>query len=165
MTLDPVTVAARWAQQLPLEFARGLAVAQRAGRSGLHVSRAKVALPELSAAVRTGLALAEQGDAAVHRCVLTGWLAAATAQQQVTPVWTGPESDAGHGRLTLAVVADLMAEAEQQLVLASYATVPGDGIRQALRDAVDRGITVMLATRGAGPGPGDPWLSIPPASS
>ncbi len=128
MTLDPVTVATRWAQQLPREFARDLAAALRAGPSALYALQAKVVLPASSAAIRTGLALAKQGHAAFAAGVLTGHLAAAATRPHVTPVWTGPESDAGHGRLTLAVVADLIAEAEQELVLASYATVPGESI-------------------------------------
>jgi phosphatidylserine/phosphatidylglycerophosphate/cardiolipin synthase-like enzyme len=143
-----------------------MAMRMRAAPSGLHALQAKVALPASSAAVRTGLALAEQGDAAFTAGVLTGSLAAATAQPQVTPVWTGPESDGGHGRLTLAVVADLMAEAEQELVLASYATVPGDGIRQALHEAVERGITVTLLLERPQDnakfhGSGDPFPGLP----
>lgn len=144
MTLDPSAVAGLWAQQLPREFARDLAVALRAGTSALHALRAQVALPASSAAVRTGLALAKQGDAAFAAGVLTGQLDAGVDRPQVTPVWTGPESDVGHGRLTLAVVADLIDEAAHELLLASYATVPGISLRQALDAAVDRGVTVTL---------------------
>ncbi len=144
MTLDAVSVATRWAQQLPREFARDLAAALRTGPSALHALQAKVALPASSAAVRTGLALAKQGDAAFAAGLLTGQLDAAAARPHVTPVWTGPQSDAGHGRLTLAVVADLIAEAQQELVLASYAAVPSDSIKHALHDAADRGVAVTL---------------------
>lgn len=144
MTLDPVAIATRWAQQLPREFARDLATALRAGTSALHVLQGKAALPESSTAVRIGLALVNQGDGAFAAGVLTGQLDAAVAQPQVTPVWTGPESNAGYGRLTLAVVADLIAEAQHQVLLVSYATMPVEGIRQALDDAVGRGVTVTL---------------------
>ena len=144
MTLDPVAVASRWAQQLPREFARDLAAALRAGTSALHALQAQAALPVSSAAVRTGLALVKQGDGAFAAGVLTGQLDAAATRPQVTPVWTGPDSTAGHGRLTLAVVADLIDEAERELVLASYATVPGDNVRQALHAAVERGVALTL---------------------
>ena len=144
MTLDPVAVATRWAQQLPGEFGRDLAAALRAGPSALHTLQAQVALPASTAAVRTGLALAKHGDCAFAAGVLTGQLDAAMTRPRVTPVWTGPESDAGHGRLTLAVVADLIDEAERELVLASYATVPGDNVRQALHAAVARGVVLTL---------------------
>lgn len=144
MTLDPVAVAARWAQQLPREFARDLAAALRVGTPALHALQGHVALPDSSAAVRTGLALATQGDGQFAAGVLTGQLNAAADRPHVTPVWTGPESGVGRGRLTLAVVADLIDEAEHELLLASYATVPGASIRQALDAAVQRGVTLTL---------------------
>lgn len=144
MTLDPVAVANRWAQQLPVEFAHHLATALRAGTSALHALQTQVALPTSTAAVRTGLKLVKQGDGPYAAGVLTGQLNAAAAQPQVTPVWTGPVSDAGHSRLTLAVVSDLIDEAEHELVLASYATVPGDNIRHALQAAVERDVSVTL---------------------
>jgi cardiolipin synthase len=144
MTLDPLAIGTRWARQLPREFARELAVALRTGGSALHSLQAEVALPMSAAAVRTGIALDNQGDGAFVAGVLTGQLDAAAVTPQVTPVWTGPASDSGHGRLTLAVVADLIDEAEHELLLASYATVPGDNIRQALHGALARGVALTL---------------------
>jgi phosphatidylserine/phosphatidylglycerophosphate/cardiolipin synthase-like enzyme len=166
VTLDPVTVATSWAQQLPREFARELAAALRAGTPALHALQAKVALPASSAAVRAGLALARQGDGPFAAGVLTGQLDSAGVRPNVVPVWTGPASKAGHGRLTVAVVADLIAESEQELVLASYATVPGDSIRQALFDAVDRGValTLLLERQEDNPkfhGQGEPFPGLP----
>ncbi len=144
MTLDPVAVANRWAEQLPREFARELATALRAGTSALLALQARIALPASAAAVRKGLVLAKQGDGAFAAGVLVGHLGAAAAQPQVTPVWTGPESSSGLGRLTLAVVADLIDEAARELILASYATIPGDTVRQSLHAAVERGVAVTL---------------------
>lgn len=144
MTLDPVALATRWAQQLPREFARQLAVALRQGPSAIHALKAHAVLPASSEAVRTSLRLAKQGDAAFAAGVLTGQIDAADARPQVTPVWTGPESDVGRSRLTLAVVADLIDEAEEELLLVSYATIPGSDVRQALEAAVDRGVTLIL---------------------
>lgn len=166
MTLDPVAVATHWAQELPREFSRDLAAALRAGTSALHTLQAKAALPESSAALRTGLVLTKQGDAAFAAGVLTGQLDAAVTRPHITPVWTGPESNTGHGRLTLAVVADLIAEAQQEVLLVSYATVPGEGIRHALHDAVDRGVAVtLLLERGQDNpkfrGHGEPFPRLP----
>ncbi len=166
MTLDLVDVASRWAQELPREFARDLAAALRQGPSALHALQAQVALPVSSAAVRTGLRLAEEGDAAFAAGVLTGQLDAASARPQVTPVWTGPESEVGRGRLTLAVVADLMDEAEHELLLASFATVPGLNVRRALEAAVDRGVSLTLLLERPEDNPrfhghGDPFSGLP----
>ena len=144
MTIDPVEAATRWAQELPGGFARELATALRAGAPALHALRAAVVLPVSSAAVRTALALVEQGEGPFAAGVLTGQLDAAAVRPVLTPVWTGPESGAGHARLTIGVVADLIAEAQQELLLVSYATAPGNEIRQALHDAVGRAVTVTL---------------------
>jgi cardiolipin synthase len=144
VTLDPVRIATRWAQQLPREFARDLAAALRQGTPALNALQARVALPASSAALRTGLALAKQGDGVFAAGVLTGQLDAVAAGAKITPVWTGPESDGGHSRLTLAVVADLIDEAKRELFLASYATVPGVDVQQALQAAVERGVSVTL---------------------
>lgn len=144
MTLDPAAVATRWAHQLPREFARHLADALRQGPSAIRTLKARAVLPASSAAVSTALQLAEQGDATFAAGVLTGQLDAVEARPQVTPVWTGPESAVGRGRLTLAVVADLIDEAERELLLASYATVPGGDVRRALQAAADRGVNLTL---------------------
>jgi cardiolipin synthase len=166
VTLDPIAVASRWAQQLPQEFAQHLAAALRAGTAALHALETQVALPASTAAVRTGLALVQQGDGAFAAGVLTGKLDAAAARPQVTPVWTGPESDTGHSRLTLAVVADLIDEAESELILASYATVPGDNVRAALHAAVERGVALTLLLERPEDNPnyhrhGDPFPGLP----
>lgn len=46
--------------------------------------------------------------------------------------------------MTLAVVADLIHEAESELLLASYATVPGVDVRRAMDAAVNRGVTLTM---------------------
>lgn len=144
MTLDPVALATRWAHQLPREFARHLAGALRQGPSAIRALQARTVLPASSAAVKSAFRLAEQGDATFAAGILTGRLDAAESRPQITSVWTGPESDVGHSRLTLAVVADLIDEAERELLLASYATVPGSEVRRALEAAANRGVTLTL---------------------
>lgn len=144
MSLDARIVATRWARQLPREFARDLAAALRGGHSALSELQVRTALPASAAAARTGQSLADQGDAAFAAGVLTGHLDASAQAPQVTPVWTGPESVGGQGRLTLAVMADLLDEAEHEILLVSYATMPSRDVRNALSAAADRGVQITL---------------------
>lgn len=144
MTIDPSQSARTWAQQLPREFARQLAEALREGRDALQALRADTVLPASTAAVRKALDLTRQGDGPYAAGLLTGRLDASAAQPQITPVWTGPESATGGGRLTLAVIADLIDEAQREIILVSYATIPGENIRGALEDAARRGAQITL---------------------
>lgn len=145
MTLDPTTAARRWADELPREFARQLAVALRTGPAALHALRSSAAaLPASATAVRTAVLIAEEGDGPYAAGVLTGRLDVLEERPRITAVWTGPESDCDSGRLTLAVVADLIDEAQQEILLVSYASYPGERVRQALRAATDRGVAITL---------------------
>lgn len=144
MTADPAALARRWADELPGDFARRLATALRAGPQHVRDLQGDAVLPQSAAAVRTALRLAGQGEGPYTAGLLTSRLDAVAEQCQVTPVWTGPESNAGHGRLTLAVLADLISEAEAALLLASYATIPGPDVREALGAAAARGVAITL---------------------
>jgi phosphatidylserine/phosphatidylglycerophosphate/cardiolipin synthase-like enzyme len=101
-------------------------------------------LPQSAAAVRTALRLAARGDGPYTAGLLTSRLDAVVEQCEVTPVWTGPESKVGHSRLTLAVLADLINEAEGELLLVSYATIPGPDVKEALLAAANRGVVITL---------------------
>ena len=59
-------------------------------------------------------------------------------------VWTGPTSTRSSGRLTIGVIADLIAEAVREIVLVSYATVPSLPIREALQRAQESGVELIL---------------------
>ena len=144
MSLDPLLTAGRWARQLPREFARELSNALCEGRPALVALRGRVALASSTVAVKDAIKLYDQGDGPFAAGILIGQLEAQLASPTVVPVWTGPESTAGQSRLTLAVVADLIAEAKTELLLASYAAYPGPSVRQALHAAVDRGVDVTL---------------------
>jgi cardiolipin synthase len=165
VTLDPAEIARSWSQQLPREFARQLVAALRDGEGALQVLRAGAVLPESAAAVQTAVALTRQGHGQYAAGVLAGRLDSLDEQPRVTPVWTGPESTGGHGRLTLAVIADLIAEAQREILLVSYATMPGASIRQALLAAQQRGValTLLLERNADNPGFGgsdDPFPGI-----
>jgi hypothetical protein len=62
----------------------------------------------------------------------------------VEVVWTGPETDRVSGRLTLAVVRDLTAMAEQDLLLVSYAAHTDGHLAAALDRAAARGVAITL---------------------
>ena len=166
MSLDPLLTATRWARQLPREFARELSSALCEGRPALVALRGRVALASSTVAVKDAIKLYDQGEGPFAAGILIGQLEAQLASPTVVPVWTGPESTAGQGRLTLAVVADLIAEAETELLLASYATYPGPDVRQALHAALDRGVDVTLLLERAVDNPnfhgqGDPFPGLP----
>lgn len=77
---EPATVARRWAEQLPREFARKLAHALREGPHAVRALRGEAVLPLCTAAVRTAERLAARGDGPVTAGLLAGRLDA-TAEQ------------------------------------------------------------------------------------
>lgn len=144
MTVDPEDVASRWARELPRDFSRKLAAAMRIGGGAVQALRADAVLPGSAAAVRTATALCADGDGPFVAGLLLGRLSSMVEQPRITPVWTGPESSAAPGRLTLPVITDLIAEATEEIVLVSYATIPSQEIQQALIRAASRGVAITL---------------------
>lgn len=166
MNGDPLVFARRWADELPRDFARRLAAALRAGPQALTSLRDDAVLPASAAAVRAARELTARGDGPYTSGALAARLDAIAEQPAVTPVWTGPESHAPQGRLTFAVLTDLIAEAEHEIVLASYATLPSVAIQSALSAAADRGaeITLLLERPADNPhfnGHHDPFPDLP----
>lgn len=144
MTDELPDLAKRWATELPRTFARELGGALCAGPAALDALAASAVQPASSNALRRATKVAKQGRGGELGGLLRGRLDALEEQATLTPVWTGPESAAAHGRLTIAVVADLFAEATTEILLVSYATVPSDRIRQALAAAAEKGVAITL---------------------
>lgn len=94
--------------------------------------------------MRRATKVARQGHGPELGGLLRGRLDALEEEVHLTPVWTGPESTDAHGRLTIAVVADLIDQATNEILLVSYATVPSNRVRVALASAIDRGVEVTL---------------------
>ena len=140
--LDPMATAHRWADELPGDFARRLAEALREGTSALRALQQTAVLPISSNAVRQALELNASGQGPFTSGLLTALLELQTRQPVIIPVWTGPESQQSGGRLTMAVLADLISEAKREILLVSYATLPSGEIRAALADAVERGVEI-----------------------
>lgn len=136
----------RLAEQLPASDLVALARAAEDGRSGLLALRARTASPIVRDACERLLeGIPEIGGR------LSGALAAAGAafeaalrRQTADVVWTGPESDVDTGRLTAPVVAELIGEAQHELLLVSYASHDEPRIGDALAAAVDRGVDITL---------------------
>ncbi len=59
-------------------------------------------------------------------------------------VWSGPDSHAATGRLTSAVVVDLIGGAETDIVLVGYAVHNERSVSRALDDAQSRGVRITL---------------------
>jgi cardiolipin synthase A/B len=158
---DPPATARIWAHELPHEFAWRLAGALRDGRRALKQLKGQAALPASTAAVEVALQFERRGDGPYAGGLLAGHLRELADQPHIVPVWTGPESDPGSGRLTLAVVADLIGQAQREILLATYATVPGEDIRQALHAAASRGVEITLLLERAEDNPGFRGLGNP----
>lgn len=144
MTVDPLVMARRWAEQLPTASARQLAQALREGPSAIRRLREQFSLPGSLAALTVASEIQSVGDGAFAAGALLARLDAAAEQPLVTPVWTGPESAAATERLTLAVVADLVEEAEREIFLVSFAALPGAAVREALARAAVRGVAITM---------------------
>lgn len=165
VTLDPMLLAHRWADELPGDFARRLAVALRDGATALRALQQTAVLPISSDAARQALELIADGQGPFTSGLLTALLELQPRQPVIIPVWTGPDSQQSGGRLTIAVLADLISEAEREILLVSYATLPSVEIRRALTDAVERGveITTLLERPGDNAhfsGHGDPLAGL-----
>lgn len=163
MTTDALRLALQWATHLPGPFSHQLADALRHGPDAVRALPAT--LPASTAARHQAIAIAEAGDGAFVAGALVAFLDAKASQPTVTAVWTGPESTHMGGRLTLAVLADLIGEAKHELLLVSYATYPSSEIRTALHDAEARGvrITTLLERPADNPqfnGPDNPFADL-----
>ena len=66
------------------------------------------------------------------------------AEHKVSLVWTGPSTEAVRLRSTRSVLATLVANATESLVLVSFTSYDVAELTTALADAIDRGVEVML---------------------
>lgn len=156
----------RWAHHLSPTFCDQLATAMLSGAPAVQALAEHVVGPQTRAAVKAALQLTTAGDGLYVAGLLRGRLETASRQATVTPVWTGPEPSNHQHRLTVAVVADLVAEAREEIVLASYAAYPSDDVVAALQRAVNErnvGLTLLLERPQDNPhfnGPSDPFVGM-----
>lgn len=141
---DLAALSEDWVRQLPRPFVRDLATALRHGPPAVQHLAGQVAAPASLHAARQAFDVAGAGDGPYLAGLIDGWSAATAKASDVQPVWTGPASSVRGGRLTLAVVADPIAEAQQEILLVSFATYPPAGVTAALVSAAERGVSVTL---------------------
>lgn len=158
---DLVALARRWVVELPQPFVAALAAAAIDGPGQMRTLVHDTAAPASRSAARLAKEIVTAGDGPYLAGLIRGCLAAAAESVDVLPVWTGPASTVGGSRLTIAVVADLIAEAQQEIVLVSYATYPPVSVAAALSAAAERGVAVTLLLERAEDKPGWNGLSEP----
>lgn len=130
----------------PLEVER-LAKAVASGATAVDRVRAQTGSPTVRTACEYLGGLLSSTDGRY----LAGWLdgVAAAAQHsrehlQLDVVWTGPQSEIDTSRFTSEVIVDLIGEARQTLLLASYAAYPQTRVLDALTEAVERAVDVTV---------------------
>lgn len=159
--LDLDVLARQWVRHLPGEFVVALAAALREGPEAVAAVRSAAVLAQSQTAATKALAVAHSGEGPYLAGLLIGYRRGRAEAPSVTPVWTGPTSDGEPVRLTVAVVADLIATAREEIVLASYATVPGEAVESALVDAAGRGVEITLVLERPQDNPGFAGQSDP----
>jgi phosphatidylserine/phosphatidylglycerophosphate/cardiolipin synthase-like enzyme len=144
---EAVAVACTLAQRLPVDDLRALSDGAMEGRDGLMALRARAASNLMRWACDQLLAVPSRCSAQFMAGALAGAAQAVHEQRQsesVDVVWTGPASGVNTSRLTAAVIAELIGEASNDVVLVSYAAHTEQVIDSALRDAKHRGVDLLL---------------------
>ena len=133
-----------------------LAQAARNGPATFAAFRAESSHPELLLACADIDALVTAGEGPYVAGILEGALAQqrTAVHQSIDVVWTGPTSSVTSSRLTAAVIAGLLNEAEREIVLVSYASYPPKPVRDALVAASARGVSIVLLAERPGDRPG-----------
>jgi cardiolipin synthase A/B len=144
---DDAAWAARIADRLPSGDVHRLSAAAAAGTASVRALRAQAAASVLRSACDQLLTRMPGAGSAYLAGLLAGAASAyarARAHQQIDVVWTGPETAAGAGRLTSAVIIDLINQARRELLLVTYASNSEPAIEAALAAAGGRGVEITL---------------------
>lgn len=139
---DVEGLASRAARSLPESLLTTLVAALRTAPSTvkqLHYGAYNAATQDV---VRRAGAAAEAGDGPYLAGLIHAYRDAYRTRPEISPVWTGPTSTVHGHRLTLAVVAGLIDDAESEIILVSYATAPSVEVRDALARATERKVSI-----------------------
>lgn len=148
--MDEVTSArvVDLARRLPVGDVRVLAAAAAGGAHVVEQLRGSVAGASVRDACDDVLATLSSG---VGGRQLSGALLGAAAMRQrdladtrIDVVWTGPSSHVQTGRLTSAVITDLIDEAESEVLLVGYAVHSEPTVEAALERASAHGVDITL---------------------
>jgi len=155
--------AVDWGHRLPLADLRALARAAREGSVALAALRAETSHPEALLASAVVAKSVAAGDGTYVAGLLEGASAHlhATTDPSLEVVWTGPVSSVNSSRLTSAVIAGLLAEAEHEILLVSYASYPPLSISAAFSAAAARGVRILLLAERPADRPGFNGLDVP----
>lgn len=142
-----IDLAAVLGRDLPARDVRRLAEALRSGPNAVHQAAADAAGAAVRAAYR-GVVDQQLTDADRQFLAgaLLGQLLPRAATGRIDVVWTGPDSGAATGRLTSAVVVDLIDRAVTDVLLVGYAVHTEPTVAAALQRATDRSVTIRLLT-------------------
>lgn len=156
MSDNPAALAAALAEQLPRADIERLAKAASGGRRKIQALRATASSPVIRRACDQVEACLHDWPGAYVEGTLAG-AAAATGRSReshsIDIVWTGPQSTITTSRLTAAVIASLIAEAERELLLVSYATQTEPTAAAALQAASQRGVEITIVAERAADNP------------
>jgi cardiolipin synthase A/B len=144
---DATDWASRIAERLPPGDVGELSRAAAEGPDAVRSLRARTPAPVLREACDQLAARLVTGDPGYLAGLLAGAARAterARQHQSLSVVWTGPESGITTSRLTAATIIDLIAEAEREILLISYATRTEPAISAALSAAAGRGVEITL---------------------
>ena len=130
----------RWVRRVPAVDLLALTQAARTGPVALAAFRADCSHADVLLACDDIAELVAAGDGPYVAGFLEGALdqQRSTGGQSVDVVWTGPTSSVTSSRLTAAVIAALLAEAQREIVLVSYASYPPKAVLEALAAAEAR---------------------------
>jgi cardiolipin synthase A/B len=153
------------ARHLPAAAIEDLSEAAATGPDGLHRLRSRTGVSTVRAACDRLVAELQDG---VDPSYLAGALATAgllVAEQRrssIDVVWTGPDSGRTSTRLTLSVIIDLIASAERELLLVSFAAHSDPHLLAALDKAASRGVKITLLLERSEDNPSyESWSGVP----
>lgn len=145
MTVDPVDLAVELGRVLPPADVRALAIAARAGWPAVRQMRADAGgVGVRTACARLVASVSTSEDRLVFAGALLATLQPDPRSAALDVVWSGPHTNAATGRLTSAVVVELIGQARNDIVLVGYAVHNERSVVQALTEAQSRGVTITL---------------------
>lgn len=153
--IPAVTLAVRLSRQLPARDVQLLADAVRGGPESVR----RLAAESAGIALREGCRRLLEAELSTSDCQLAagamlGALAVDPAAAKVDVVWTGPDSGLSAGRLTSAVVVELIDQAMLDILLVGFAVHNEPSIASALKRARKRDVSITLLVERPADNPG-----------
>jgi len=163
MTASTPECAATWARTLPAFELQQLARAAKDGAAALAAVRAEAFHSEMLRACDWVADRVAAGEGAYVAGLLDGAFTQhrLASGQSIEVVWTGPPSEVTSSRLTVAVIAALIGEAQREILLVSYASYPPKIVLDALIAASQRGVEIVILAERPADRPGFQGVDVP----